>query len=389
MKSILDFDLKGKTVLIRCDLNVTLVDGKILDDTRITSSIKSIKYILDNGGKAIILSHFGKVKTTEDKEKYSLRIVYDRLKELIPNLSFCDSLDFDTIGDFVGKVDFGKAVLLENTRFYDLDGKLESDCSEKLYKFYASLGDIFILDAFGSLHRAHASTLGISNILPTGIGFLVIDELKNLDVLFHPEHPFAVIMGGAKVSDKISVINSFIDQVDTLLVGGAMANTFLKAKGYDLGISIYEEEMLDTCKSLLKRYGDKIVLPVDFYGNLSYENGEAKYTELDSFDSSLMALDIGPKTVELFSSKLANIKTVFWNGPLGVTDFSNFSYGTKSILAVISNISCTSILGGGDVVAAVKNLGFSDKVTFLSTGGGATLTYLADKDLISLKNIER
>lgn len=386
MKTILDFDISKKIVIIRCDLNVTVIDGKIVDDTRILSSIESIKYILDNGGKAIIISHFGKVKEDSDKKKYSLNIVYDRLKELMPNVSFCDSLDFNEIKEFVEKKNYGDAILLENTRFYDLDGKLESNCEEKLYKFYSSLGDIFILDAFGSLHRKHASTYGISLCLPTGIGFLVKKELENLNILFSDKHPFVVIMGGAKISDKLKVIKSLIDKVDMFLIGGAMANTFLVALGYNLGISIYEEEMVSYCKELLEKYKDKIVLPVDFYGTYEYDNLDKKYISLDNFDSNLMCLDIGDKTVDIFKDKLKNSKMIFWNGPLGVSDFSNYSYGTKEVLDFLSKMEATIVLGGGDIVGACKNLGY-ENIGFLSTGGGATLDYLADKDLVCLENI--
>ena len=275
---------------------------------------------------------------------------------------------------------------MENTRFYDLDGKLESNCEEKLYKFYSSLGDIFILDAFGSLHRKHASTYGISLCLPTGIGFLVKKELENLNILFSDKHPFVVIMGGAKISDKLKVIKSLIDKVDMLLIGGAMANTFLVALGYNLGISIYEEEMVSYCKELLDKYKDKIVLPVDFYGTYEYDNLDKKYISLDNFDSNLMCLDIGDKTVDIFKNKLKNSKMIFWNGPLGVSDFSNYSYGTKEVLDFLSKMDATIVLGGGDIVGACKNLGY-ENIGFLSTGGGATLDYLADKDLVCLENI--
>lgn len=385
-KDIRDFCLDGKNVVIRCDLNVTLSDGKILDDTRITSSVKSIKYILDNGGKAIILSHLGKIKTDSDKDKYSLRVVFNRLKELIPNLSFCDSLDFDQVRDFVNNVNYGDAVLLENTRFYDLDGKLESGNSEILSKFYASLGDIFINDAFGTMHRAHASNVGISNYLESGIGFLVLKELENLEVLFNPKPLFGVIMGGSKISDKLKVIDSLIERVDVLLIGGAMANTFLKAKGYDIGNSLYEEEMVNYCKDLILKYDKKIVLPVDFYGDFTLKDESGKYFLLDQFND-MMQLDIGPKTIELFKSRLNGVNTLFWNGPVGYTDFSSYSYGTFELLKVIKDIPYT-ILGGGDVVGACKRLNCQDDVTFLSTGGGATLDYIANRDLVGLKNIK-
>ena len=388
MKNIKDFNFKNKSVLIRCDLNVTLKDGKILDDTRIISSVKSIKYIIDNGGKAIILSHLGKVKTIEDEAKYSLFVVFERLKELIPNLSFCDSLDFDTVRDFVNNVDYGSAVLLQNTRFYDLDGNLESGNSDKLASFYASLGDIFINDAFGTLHREHASNVGISSHLKSGVGFLVQNELKNLNILFKPKHPFVVIMGGAKISDKVKVIDKLIKKVDILLIGGAMANTFLVAKGFDMGSSLYEANMISYCEKLLEKYESKIILPIDFYCSTTYADGDKVYTSLFNFPKDMMALDIGDKSVSVFKNEIKGCKTLFWNGPIGVSEFSNFSYGTKKVMDYIANNVDVSIFGGGDIVAALSNFGYKDKVYFYSTGGGATLEYISSGKLVGLKNIK-
>ncbi len=389
MKSIKDFDVKNKTVVLRCDFNVPIKDGEIMDDTRIKSSLKTINYLLDNDARIVVLSHLGKVKSVDDLSKNSLSAVYKRLNEYLPNkFKFVSSLEEDVIRDEVSNLDYGKGILLENTRFYDLNGKRESTCDDKLALFWASLGDIFINDAFGTLHRKHASNYGVSLYLPSGIGFLVEDELEYLDRLDDPKRPFGVIMGGSKVSDKLAVINSLIKKVDYLFVGGAMAFTFLKAKGYDIGNSLYEEEQISYCNDLLDNYGEKIILPVDFYGSDSFSNDNTRLEEVGSFSSSFMGLDIGDKTISLFNDKLKNVNTLFWNGPLGVYEFDNYKKGTKEIMSFICDNNLTSIIGGGDIVTCVNEFGFSDKVTFVSTGGGASLNYIVDKNLPGLVNIE-
>lgn len=388
-KSVRDFDVKGRTVVLRCDFNVSIKDGVILDDTRICASLKTINYLLDNGSKVVILSHFGKVKSKEDMDKYNLELVYDRLNELVPNkFKFVSSLDDDEIRNEVLNLDFGKGVLLQNTRFYDLDGKRESSCDMELAKFWASLGDLFINDAFGTLHRKHASNYGVSCYLPSGIGFLVEDEVSNLDKLDNPCRPFAVIMGGSKVSDKLAIINSLIERVDYLLVGGAMAFTFLSAKGYEVGKSLKEEEQISYCQDLLSKYGDKIVLPIDFYGSDSYSNDDKRLEEVSSFTDSFMGLDIGDKSISLFKEKLKGVKTLFWNGPMGVYEFDNYKNGTYEVMNFICDNIDVSILGGGDIVTCVNEFDLNSKVTFVSTGGGASLSYIVDKNLPGLVNIE-
>ena len=390
MKSILDFDLKEKVVILRADLNVTIKDSVIIDDTRIVASLKTINYILDKGAKLVIMSHLGKVKSFEDKEKNSLELVYERLNELVPNkIKFVPYTNDPIIKEEINKLSFGNAILLENTRFEDLDGKKESSCDEELSKYWASLGDIFINDAFGCIHRCHASNVGISKYLPSGIGFLIMKEIEELEKLDNPKRPFGVIMGGAKISDKIDVISYLIDKVDYLFIGGAMANTFLKAIGYNIGTSIYEEEELEYCNKLLYDYKDKILLPKDFYG--SYEaSDEVSKVHLDLADipDNIMALDIGEKTVSYFEEKLKECKTVFWNGPLGAYEYDNFIYGTKAIMEFISKNVENTILGGGDIVGCAKVLGFEEKLTYLSTGGGASLEYIVNKDQPGLKNIK-
>ena len=389
-KSVKDFDVKDKVVILRCDLNVPIKDGVISDDTRIRASLETINYLLSNGSKVVILSHLGKVKSLEDKEKYSLSVVYDRLNELLPDkIKFVPYTSSDRIKEEINKMKNGTGILLENTRFEDLNGKRESSCDDNLSKYWASLGDIFINDAFGTLHRKHASNYGISSYLPSGVGFLVLNELNNLDKLDNPVRPFGVIMGGAKVSYKLSVINSLIDKVDYLFIGGAMAFTFLKAKGYDIGKSLCEDEQLDYCNSLLNNYGDKIILPSDFYGSNSFsDDTEISYRKIGEFDDNFMGLDIGTDTIKLFDEKLKSVKTLFWNGPLGVYEFSHYRNGTKKIMEYVSKNIDFTILGGGDIVSCVNEFGFSSKFSFISTGGGASLCYIVDKNLPGLVNIE-
>ena len=388
-KTIVDFDFKDKVVVLRCDLNVTIKDGKIIDDSKIVKSLKSINYIVNNGGKVVILSHLGKVKSESDFVNNSLSVVYERLKELVDfELSFCPYTDFDVVKSSVLNVSYGNGILLENTRFYDVPDKLESGCSDTLSLFYASLGDIFINDAFGTIHRGHASNCGVAKYLDSGIGFLVMDEISNLSMLDNPVRPFVVIMGGAKLSDKLGVISSLIERVDYLLIGGAMSYTFLKAKGYNVGKCLYEEDYVSYCSLMLDKYGDKIVLPVDLYGSYEYSNDSLKrYCLVDAIDDDFMGLDMGDKTISLFMNYLRDAKTIFWNGPVGVYEFSNYIIGSEKLLNFIGNLGVVSILGGGDIVSCCNVLSCSSKFTYVSTGGGATLEYIVNKDLPGLVNI--
>lgn len=388
-KTIFDFDFKDKVVVLRCDLNVTIKDGKIIDDSKIVKSLRSINYIVNNGGKVVILSHLGKVKSESDFVNNSLSVVYERLKELVDfELSFCPYTDFDVVKSSVLNVSYGNGILLENTRFYDVPDKLESGCSDTLSLFYASLGDIFINDAFGTIHRGHASNCGVAKYLDSGIGFLVMDEISNLSRLDDPVRPFVVIMGGAKLSDKLGVISSLIERVDYLLIGGAMSYTFLKAKGYNVGKCLYEEDYVSYCSLILDKYGDKIVLPVDLYGSYEYSNDSLKkYCLVDAIDDDFMGLDMGDKTISLFMNYLRDAKTIFWNGPVGVYEFSNYIEGSKKLLNFIGNLGVVSILGGGDIVSCANVLSCSSKFTYVSTGGGATLEYIVNKDLPGLVNI--
>ena len=391
MKSVLDFDLDKKVVVLRCDLNVSIKDGKIVDNTRIVNSIETIKYILDNNAKVVILSHLGKVKSEEDKKKKSLGIVFNELDRLLPGrLKFVPFTRSDVIKDEIENIDFGNGILLENTRFEDIDGKRESSCDLELAKYWASLGDIFINDAFGTLHRGHASNVGISKFLPSGIGFLVKKEISELDKLDNPSRPFVVIMGGSKVSDKLSVIDKLIKRVDYLLVGGAMSFTFLKALGYDIGSSMCEDDYIDYCKSLLNKYSDKIVLPVDYYGSFVLDDVVKKeLKDIGSFTSDFCGYDIGEKTISLFKKKLISASCVFWNGPLGVYEVEQYQNGTLEIMKYIVDGDSYNILGGGDIVSCSSIFGMYDKFDFISTGGGASLEYLVDKNLVGLSNIDK
>ena len=389
MKTILDLNLKNKTVILRCDLNVSIKDGQIIDDTKIKSSLKTINYILENGGKVVILSHLGKIKTEEDKKKNDMKIVYRRLNELIPNkIEFINETSGKTLKKAVKKLEYGKGILVQNTRYEDLNKNKESSCDKHLSKFWAKLGDIYINDAFGTIHRAHASNYGVSNYLESAIGFLVMHELENLNILDNPKRPFVVIMGGSKISDKIGVISSLIKQADYILVGGAMAFTFLEAKGYRVGDSLFEEKYIDYCKDLLKHYTDRIILPTDLYGTYNLnEKPDVILQDVDMIPNDFIGLDIGDETIKLFKSILKNTKTVFWNGPLGAYEYEKFRYGTNEILKYLKDNTETVILGGGDIVGCSNLLGYTKDMTFASTGGGATLKYLENHNQPGLRNM--
>lgn len=385
MRTIKDINITNKTVILRCDLNVTIKDGKIIDDTRIKSSLKTIEYILNQGAKLVIMSHLGKIKTENDKEKNDMEIVYKKLNELLPDkVSFINSTNYKDIKKYLKKIEYGKALLIQNTRYEDLQGNKESNCDKKLSKNWSKLGDIFVNDAFGTIHRKHASNYGISCYLPSVTGFLVEKELNNLNRLDNPQRPFVIIMGGAKITDKVQVINSLIQKADYILIGGAMANNFIKAKDLEIGKSLIEEDSYDICKNLLDKYSDKIVLPKDFYGE---ENGKKGLQKVESITSDFITMDIGKETVKEYEQILKNAKTVFWNGPLGKYEEKDYITGTKEILEYIKNNVDTVILGGGDIVAASNILNYTKDITFASTGGGATLKYLENHSQPGLENI--
>ncbi len=385
MKTIRDFNLNNKKVLIRVDFNVPIKDGVIKDDTRIKESLETIKYAIDNNSKVILLSHLGRIKEESDKEKNNLLPVSKRLSELLKKeVIFIDETRGKKLEKAINDMNNGDVLLIQNTRYEDLDGKLESSNNQELGQYWASLGDIFINDAFGTSHRAHASNVGIASHLPSGIGFLIEKELNNIvPSINNPLHPFTIIMGGSKVSDKIGVIENLIDKCDYLLIGGGMAYTFLKSIGKNIGKSLCEDEYLDYCKKLLGNT-EKIILPVDHIVSDSVESNNYSVKEIIEEDD--IALDIGPKTIELFQKYLKLSKQIIWNGPVGMFEKDIYAFGTKSLCEVF-NDNQRIIVGGGDTASAIVNLGYKDKVTHISTGGGASLELLEGKELPGIKII--
>lgn len=389
-KTIKDYDLHGKRVIIRCDFNVPMKDGKITDDTRIQAALPTIEYAINESAKVILMSHLGRVKEEKDLVKNDLFPVAQRLSNLLnQKVLFCKATSGSELKDAVDGLKDGEVLLMQNTRYEDLNGKKESSNDPELGAFWASLGDIYINDAFGTAHRAHASNVGIASHLPNGIGFLIEKELNHLESLKNPERPYVIIMGGAKVSDKIKVIENLAPIADKIMIGGGMAFTFLKAKGIDIGKSLLEEDSLEFCQKMIATYGDKLVLPVDV--NVTTEFSEETphhICKVSEIGADEMAMDIGPETIAMMKEVLANAKTVFWNGPLGVYEMKEYQKGTNELLKMIANSSIHSVLGGGDIVAAASELGFKDKVSHASTGGGATLEFLEGKELPGIAIIQ-
>lgn len=390
-KIVSDLQLKDKKVLVRADFNVPMKDGEITNDNRIVEAVPTIKYIVEQGGIPIIFSHLGKVKTEEDKKNLSLRPVAVRLAELLgTEVGFATETRGENLEAAVSNLKPGDVFLVENTRFEDVDGKKESGNDPELGKYWASLGDVFVNDAFGTAHRAHASNVGIASHLETAAGFLMEKEIKFIGgVVEDPERPFVAILGGAKVSDKIGVIENLLKVADKVLIGGGMAYTFLKAQGKEIGKSLLEEDKIDLAKDLLERGADKIVLPVDGKVTKEFSN-DAEITEvsIDDIPADQESLDIGPNTIELFKQELDGAKTVVWNGPMGVFEMSNFAKGTIGVCEAIAALDdATTIIGGGDSAAAAMELGFADQFTHISTGGGASLEYLEGKELPGIKAI--
>lgn len=389
-KTIKDYDLHGKRVIIRCDFNVPMKDGKITDDTRIQAALPTIEYAINESAKVILMSHLGRVKEEKDLVKNDLFPVAQRLSNLLnQKVLFCKATSGSELKDAVDGLKDGEVLLMQNTRYEDLNGKKESSNDPELGAFWASLGDIYINDAFGTAHRAHASNVGIASHLPNGIGFLIEKELNHLDSLKNPERPYVIIMGGAKVSDKIKVIENLAPIADKIMIGGGMAFTFLKAKGIDIGKSLLEEDSLEFCQKMIATYGDKLVLPVDV--NVTTEFSEETphhICKVSEIGADEMAMDIGPETIAMMKEVLANAKTVFWNGPLGVYEMEEYQKGTNELLNAVANSSIHSVLGGGDIVAAASELGFKDKVSHASTGGGATLEFLEGKELPGIAIIQ-
>lgn len=380
MESIRDVDVRGKKVIVRVDFNVPRdkKTGEITDDTRIVASLDTINYLVKNGAKVILLSHLGKVKSNEDKEKNSLGVVAERLRTLIDvPVYFTGDTRGHAVEAIVNNVLDGEIVLLENTRYEDFPKKLESSCDEALSKYWASFGDIFVLEAFGSAHRCHASTYGISKYLPSYAGFLVEKETEILNEVLQSSR--TLIMGGSKIDEKIAVIENLIPTSDSLLVGGGMCFTFLKAMGYNIGKSLLSEEQIDYCKGLLERYGNKIVLPVD----VVTQNGVKNVNELNDDD---IGYDIGPKTIKLFQEVLSNSNMVLWNGPLGMYEEEAYANGTKDILEFLEQQDFKTILGGGNIVDAATQFGVN--VHHKCTGGGSTLEYLGGARFKTLSRLK-
>ena len=388
-KNIRDFDLNNKKVIIRVDFNVPMKDGKITDDNRIKMSLKTIKYAIEHNAKVILMSHLGRVKEESDKEKNSLKVVAKRLSELLnKEVIFSSTTKGEELENKINSLNSGEVLLMENTRFEDLNGKLESGNDEVLGKYWASLGDIFINDAFGTCHRAHASNVGIASNIESGIGFLVEEEINKLSLAtINPKRPYAVILGGSKVSDKIGVIKNLVSICDYILIGGGMAYTFLNAKGYNIGKSLLDIESIDFCKDMLEKYTDKIYLPIDSIVSKEI-NSEVTLKNSEDFDSDDIGLDIGDKTIKMYSEILEKCNTIVWNGPVGMFEEEKYAKGTKMLLDKLSNLDSNVIIGGGDTASAAINFGHKESFTHISTGGGASLELLEGKTLPGIEIIK-
>ena len=390
-KVVTDLDVAGKKVLVRADFNVPMKDGAITNDNRIVQALPTINYLIENNAKVILFSHLGKVKAEEDKAKLSLKPVADRLAELLgKEVTFVPETRGEALEAAVAALKDGDVLVFENTRFEDVDGKKESKNDAELGKYWASLGDLFVNDAFGTAHRAHASNVGIASNLESAAGFLMEKEIKFIGgAVDEPVRPFVAILGGAKVSDKIGVIKHLLNKADKVLIGGGMAYTFMKAQGLEIGKSLLEADKVELAKELLESAGDKLILPID--AKMAHEFGndvEITIAKNEEFPADQMALEIGPASVELFAKELEGAKTVVWNGPMGVFELSNFAQGTIGVCEAIAKLNdAVTIIGGGDSAAAAMQLGFADDFTHISTGGGASLEYLEGKELPGVASI--
>ena len=389
--TVKDVDLKGKKVLVRVDFNVPVKDGVITNDNRITAALPTIKYILEQGGRAILFSHLGRVKEEADKEGKSLApVAADLAAKLGQDVKFIPGVTRGAeLEAAINALEDGQVLLVENTRFEDVDGKKESKNDPELGKYWASLGDgIFVNDAFGTAHRAHASNVGISaNVEKAVAGFLLENEIAYIqEAVEAPERPFVAILGGSKVSDKIGVIENLLEKADKVLIGGGMTYTFFKAQGIEIGNSLVEEDKLDVAKALLEKSNGKLILPVDSKeANAFADYTEVKYTEGEAIDPGFLGLDIGPKSIAKFDEALTGAKTVVWNGPMGVFENPDFQAGTIGVMdAIVKQPGVKSIIGGGDSAAAAINLGYADKFSWISTGGGASMELLEGKELPGL-----
>ncbi|NVY97063.1 phosphoglycerate kinase [Lactobacillus sp. DCY120] len=394
-----DVDVNGKKVLMRADFNVPVKDNQITNDNRIVAALPTIKYVLEHHGKLVLLSHLGRVKSDADKAGLTLAPVAQRLSELLKQeVKFVATNEGSELEDAIAAMNDGDVLLMENTRFQDIDndfGKRESKNDPKLGEYWASLGDVFVNDAFGTAHRSHASNVGIATAMkaagkPVAAGYLMEKEIKFLgNAVENPVHPFVTILGGAKVSDKIAVIDNLIPKSDHILIGGGMAYTFLAAQGHKIGKSLFEEDRVEMAKELLAKAGDKIVLPVDHVVAQEFSNdSQPEVTSGVDIPDDAMALDIGPKTVQLFEDTLKGAKTVVWNGPMGAFEMSNFANGTLKVGKALGGLQdAITIVGGGDSTAAAQQLGIADQLSHISTGGGASLEYLEGKELPGIASI--
>ena len=389
-KTVEDVNVKGKRVLVRVDFNVPLQDGKVADDKRITAALPTVKYLLEHGAKVILCSHLGRPKG-ERKMEFSLAPVAERLKELLPGvrISFAPDCIGKETEKMAGELREGEILLLENLRFHKEEEKNDPDFAKKL----ASLADIYVSDAFGTVHRAHASTAGVAQYLPAVAGFLIGKELSVMGgALENPVRPFVAILGGAKVADKIGVITNLLNKCDTLIIGGGMAYTFFKALGYNIGNSLLDADSIELAKKLMldaDAKGVKMLLPVDTVVAREFK-ADAEYMTVDSdrIPDGYMGMDIGEKTAKLFGEEIRKAGTVVWNGPMGVFEFDAFAKGTAAVAEACAECKGTTIIGGGDSASAVKKLGYADKMTHISTGGGASLEYLEGKELPGIAVIQ-
>ena len=373
-KTIKNYRLEGRKVIIRCDFNVPLNSkNKITDYTRIKANLKTIRYAVMKGAKVILLSHLGKVKNDLDRKSNSLYPVAVALSRYLnKDVKFSPDTRGYRLEKMIDELNNGDVLLVENTRFEDICGKKESNCDEELSKYWASLGDIFIEDAYGSCHRKHASVTGIPKYLPSGIGFLVEKEITKIDsIMKEKSHPFVIVMGGKKISDKIKLTENLIKKCDRILVGGALCYSFLYAKGVNVGKNLVDTDSIKFCKRMLKRYGHKIILPVDAI------TGDNVVKSINKLDDNDICFDIGPKTIRLFERKLWRSKRVILNGPLGMFEDDRFIYGTRAIYEYIVRKNIKALVGGGDSISSINKLGFTGKFYHVSTGGGATLEYLS------------
>lgn len=381
-KMITDLDVENKKVLVRVDFNVPIKEGKVKDDTRIVAALPTIKYLLEHGAAVILCSHLGRPKDGPDPV-FSMKPVADYLATLIENpVKFAEDCIGPKAEEAAAALQMGEVLVLENTRFHKEETKNDPGMSKAL----ASLADLYVNDAFGSAHRAHASTAGVANYLPAAAGFLLQKEIQYLgNAIADPARPFVAILGGAKISDKIGVIKNLLTKADKILIGGGMANTFLKAQGYEMADSLVEAEVLDVAKDLLAQSAGKLMLPVDMVlANAFDQEAEMKTVDLGDVPAGWRVLDIGPKTVEAFNAVVANAGTVVWNGPMGVFEFPKFAAGTFAVAKAVAESSAVSIIGGGDSVAAINQSGLDDKITHISTGGGASLEMLEGLELPGL-----